>query len=73
MALARGLKGENSNGRFALITDRPQSIDANKFDLDAFEAALLSGRSSVNGYSGTEPAWVHYFRAEPTASNLDKL
>jgi hypothetical protein len=72
LALAGRLKEGNSSGPFALITDKPQSIDANKFDLDAFEAALLSGRPSVNGYSGSEPAWVHFFRAEPTASNLDR-
>jgi hypothetical protein len=40
--------------------------------LDAFAAALASGRPCVNGYSGSEPPWENVFRADPTLENLDR-
>jgi hypothetical protein len=72
MALVNRLKQRNAGEPFALTVEAPQAIEADSVHLEAFEAALLSGRPCVNGYSGTEPAWLHYFRQEPTAENLER-
>jgi hypothetical protein len=71
-ALVGGLRESGSTGPFALTVETPQSVEPYRLQLDAFEAALITGRACVNGYSGTSPAWQQYFLPEPTVENLDR-
>jgi len=66
--VARGRPGEP----FAVTTTSPPAGGLDPMHLDAFAVALATGRPAVNGYSGTEPGWVHVFRASPTAPHLDR-
>jgi len=66
--VAHGRPGEP----FAVTAPSPPAGGLDPMHLDAFAVALATGRPAVNGYSGTEPGWVHVFRANPTVSHLDR-
>ena len=57
---------------FAVTVEAPPVGGTNAMHLDVFAVALATRRPCVNGYSGTEPAWAHVFRAAPSIEHLDR-